>query len=186
MVGSELLFFDHFFSFCPTNLINLIRHSGLEPVAYHRSPPELPGFQMVVAQINFNERHAIHFDIDSKSMDLQALQTDRERFMTKWKELDARLSSAMSQFCSVAVFGAGEMAQLLCAYAPRSWERVNCIVVDTPLEMEFSGRPVVPYSECEPKDGQILVVAVSQSSLESVVNRLKADGHNTLCMSNCE
>lgn len=185
VVGSELLFFDHFFSFCPTNLINLVRNSGLEPIAYHRSPPELPGFQMVVAQLNFSERDAFHFGNDSKWMDLQELQTGRERFMTKWKELDAQLSSAMSQFCSVAVFGAGEMAKLLCAYAPRSWERVNCIVVDTPLEMEFSGRPVVPYSEWEPKDGRILVVAVSPHSLECVVDRLKADGHNTFCLSDC-
>jgi len=183
VVGSELLFFDHFFSFCPSNLIDLIRQSGLEPVAYHRSPRELPGFQMVVAQLQLDDSVAIQLNAEKKSTDPHGLQADRERYMAKWMDLDQLLCREMSGFRSVAIFGAGEMARLIGAYAPCAWNKISHVVVDAPMETELAGRRIIPYSEFEAKADQAVLVAVSAYTAEKVSVRLRADGHHVLCLS---
>ena len=178
--GSELLFFDHLYSFCPANIANLVGRSGLRPVDYRRSPPELPGFQMVIAATCPPDEDSSPQEVASADVDVQRLHASRVSYLTGWKDLDAKLCSTMAGFRKTTVFGVGEMAQLMRAYAPSAWERIDGFVVDDPMETEFFGYPVVPYRELKMEPSNLVLLAVSQRSTEKLSARLRAAGHNVL------
>jgi hypothetical protein len=178
--GSELLFFDHLYSFCPANVANLVGASGLMPVDYQRSPTELPGFQMVISAACPPEEYKSPQGFAPVGFDVQRLHASRVSYLTRWRELDAKLCSAMAGFRTTTVFGVGEMARLIRAYAPSAWERIDGFVVDDPIETEFFGLPVIPYTELKATPRKLVLLAVSQHSGEKLSARLKAAGHSVL------
>jgi SAM-dependent methyltransferase len=179
-VGSELLFFDHLYSFCPSNVANLVRSAGLKPIDYQRSPPGLPGFQMVIAAANPPEGNELQEKLASAEVDVHRLHASRVEYLTRWKHLDAKLCSAMAGFHATTVFGVGEMARLIRAYAPSAWEKIDRFVVDDPAETEFFGRPVIPYAELKATPNELVLLAVSWHSAEKLSARLEAAGHSVL------
>ena len=178
--GSELLFFDHLYSFCPANVTNLVGGSGLLPIDSRRSPLELPGFQMIIAATCPPKELGFPQEFASAEFDVQRLHAGRVSCLTQWKDLDAKLCRTMADFRKTTVFGIGEMAQLMRVYAPSAWERIDRFVVDDPMETEFFGYPVVPYTELKAEPGNLMLLAVSQRSTEKLSARLRAAGHNVL------
>ena len=181
-VGSELLFFDHLYSFCAANVANLVGTSGLMTVGYRRSPTELPGFQMVIAAACPPEEYKSQQEFVPVGVDVQRLHASRVSYLTRWRDLDAKLCSAMAGFRTTTVFGVGEMARLIRAYAPSAWERIDGFVVDDPIETEFFGRPVIPYTKLKATPNKLVLLAVSQHSAEKLSARLKAAGHSVLAV----
>lgn len=179
-VGSELLFFDHLYSFCPANVVKLIRSAGLRPIDFQRSPPGLPGFQMIIAAAVPPEGNELQDRFAAAEINVQKLHVSRVEYLTRWKNLDAKLCSAMAGFHTTTVFGVGEMARLIRAYAPSAWERIDRFVVDDPVETEFFGRAVIPYAELKATPNELVLLAVSRHSAEKLSARLKAAGHNVL------
>lgn len=181
-VGSELLFFDHLYSFCPSNVANLVRSSGLKPIDHQRSPTGLPGFQMVIAAANPPDGDELQDELASAEVNVRMLHDSRVEYLTRWKHLDAKLCSAMAGFRATTVFGVGEMARLIRAYAPSAWEKIDRFVVDDPAEIEFFGRPVIPYTELKATPDELVLLAVSRHSAEKLSARLKVAGHCVLAV----
>lgn len=178
-VGSELLMFDHLHSFCPSNLVALIRRSGLEPVDHQSSPPELPGFQMVLAATNRREATVRGATLPD-NIHVPTLHAARIGYLEHWKNLDARLCQAIDRHQGAAIFGIGEMARLIRAYAPSTWSKVSYLVVDDPSEGEFFSRPVIDYAKLEPGRKEAIILAVSQPAADSISSRLRRAGHVVL------
>jgi SAM-dependent methyltransferase len=189
-VGSELLFFDHWHSFCPSNIASLVRSSGLMPIASQCSPAGLSGFQMVIAATYIPEKYKFQQESAPPGVDVQKLHTSRISYLARWRHLDSKLCSAMDGFRTTTVFGVGEMAQLIRAYSPSTWERINNFVVDDPIEDEFFGRPVIPYTELKVAPNRLVLLAVSQLAAAKLSARLRAAGHSVLAIdsldSTCE
>jgi len=176
-VGSELLFFDHLHSFCPRNLVALVRSVGLLPISHHQSSSALPGFQLIIARREDSKSCKVQEEVGLCAVDVLALQSQRSTYLTAWKELDGELSGAMAEYKTTMVFGIGEMARLFRAYAPASWEQITSFVVDNPVEGEFFGRPVISYTEVVPSSARLMLLAVAKHSVMTLVARFKADGH---------
>jgi hypothetical protein len=150
------------------------------PVDYRRSPIELPGFQMVIAAARPLEEYKPQQEVVPFGVDVQKLHASRVSYLTRWSDLDAKLCSAMAGFRTTTVFGVGEMARLIRVYAPSAWERIDSFVVDDPIETEFFGYPVIPYTELKVAPSKLVLLAVSQHSAEKLSARLKAAGHSVL------
>lgn len=181
-IGSELLFFDHLYSFCPSNVVNLVQSSGLTPVDYRRSPPALPGFQMIIAAVNPQEEYKFQKEFTPAGVDVDKIHANRASYLTRWKHLDARLCGAMAGFRTTTVFGVGEMARLLRAYAPSTWKRIDYFVVDDPIETDFFGHPVISFTEWRATTSELVLLAVSQHSVDKLSARLRAAGHSVLAI----
>jgi hypothetical protein len=74
------------------------------------------------------------------------------------------------------------MARLIRAYTPSAWERIDGFVVDDPIETEFLGHPVIPYTELKATPSKLVLLAVSRHSAEKLSARLKAAGHSVLAV----
>ena len=180
-VNSELLIYDHLYSFCPSNLLALANTSGLAVVGHLVSPPELPGFQMLLGTPRCAGASAERQDpTEVKCPNVFELHGSRVSYLNKWKDFDVKLSGAIAGCRTTVMFGVGEMAQLIRAYAPLSWDRTGAFIVDTPLTAEFFGRPVVPYSEYKPNRDDLVVLAVSSRAADTLSVRLIKDGHRVL------
>lgn len=180
-VSSELLIYDHLYSFCPSNLLALANASGLAVVGHDVSPPELPGFQMLLGTPKRAGSPAGRQDsTEVKCSSVCDLHNSRVSYLNKWKEFDAKLCGAIAGCRNTVMFGVGEMAQLIRAYAPLTWDRTGSFVVDTPLAAECFGRPVVPYSEYKPHRNDLVILAVSPASAAKLSARLTKDGHRVL------
>ena len=176
-VNSELLIYDHLYSFCPSNLLALANTSGLAVVRHEVSPPELPGFQMLLGTPQSGGRQD---PTEVKCPNVIDLHGFRVSYLNKWKDVDAKLCGAIAGCRTTVMFGVGEMAQLIRAYAPLTWDRTGSFIVDTPLVAEFFGRPVVPYSEYKPNRDDLVVLAVSPPAADKLSTRLIKDGHRVL------
>ncbi len=175
VVGSELLFFDHFHSFGAANLESLFSRMGLMTVRHERSPSTLPGFHLLLGTRDprANERA-------TRTADVPVLHARRCAYLRHWQELDTSLCAALNGRKKVSVFGIGETAQLIRAYAPRAWERIERFVVDKPSKQEFCGRPLVDYADLTANRDELILLAVSRRSIHDLYVRLSSAGHRVL------
>jgi len=181
-VGSELLIYDHLFTFCPSNLFALIQGCGLKLVQHQCSPPELPGFQMVLATVNVTGEHEFQKASVCAEVEVAKLHATRVSYLNAWKDLDSKLCDTIVGYRATVMFGLGEMAQLIRAYAPSVWDRIKYFVADDPVEVEYFGRPVISYAELKPAKDELVLLAVSPRSTEKLSARLKAGGHQVLTL----
>ncbi len=101
---------------------------------------------------------------------------DAACYLTAWRELDdlwcAELDSLGNR---VQMFGAGQMAAVVRAYAPRTWARVERLVVDDPAEAWNLGH-VERYSPEDHAPGYSTIVAVNPLVKTTVAARIRRDG----------
>lgn len=131
VVDPEMLFADHLFSFTRGNLEHLFARAGVRSAAWSAGENLLDKFQALGGAVA--EAHAEPPQADA------ALLARRRRWMERWSMLDALLIERLGSRERVLCFGAGEMSDLLRAYAPRTWQRVGAYVVDRPENAEASG-----------------------------------------------
>lgn len=174
---SEILFFDHFHSLCMGNMPRLLRASGLTLVDYTRSPMPLHGFHMAIAVKGNHAPIGYRQPFVPGKTDVRALHENRVAYLNNWGELDTQLCKLMADYRAVAVFGIGETAHLIRAYAPTAWQRIENFVVDDPKISSFFGVPVVPFDNFYPSQDRIVLLAVAPRSAPTVSARLKAAGH---------
>src|ERR1700737_4689684 len=102
--------------------------------------------------------------------------SDAIAYLTAWKELDVSLERQLTVADKPAqAFGAGQMAALLRAYAPRSFARLKRFLLDHPEEAWPLG-PAVRYDGANTLDGWVTLAAVHPSAQEAVAARIRGDG----------
>ena len=165
----ELLFFDHLTTFTCPALAMVAHQAGLQILAHHFAPPALGDFQMAVLAAG---DHAP--DIAAPP---EALERARIRHLDSWLRLDENLARRTDGAPALRMFGAGEKAALLHAYAPLTWARVELLAVDPSFDRWRFDRPIVSYGEVPPDPARPMIVAVALDSQGRVAERLRRDGH---------
>ncbi len=118
--NDELLFFDHFWSISPAAMISFAERSGLQLVGHRGLAAPLAGFQLFrFARPPSAGSEAAFGDVSSNAI----------AYLSAWKELDAELERQLAAAGRPAqAFGAGQMAALLRAYAPRTFAMLKRFV----------------------------------------------------------
>lgn len=163
----ELLFYDHISSFTRPALGAFARRVGLEIVAAQILDGPLLGFQMLLLKRSCNPVFALRA--------LPQLEQRRADFLKSWQQSAQHLAE-MLDARAYALFGAGEFADLLKAYCPQIIENAQSVVVDTPFEQSYLGKPLIS-TEVFLKDSDcVLVAAVNVRSWLVVQERFMALG----------
>ncbi|MNW06697.1 hypothetical protein D3C71_2031450 [compost metagenome] len=75
-------------------------------------------------------------------------------------------------------FGSGENAQLLRAYAPKVWSKVQGVVADS--AGVFDGKPIALYQAARTGGKRTILLAIRPGIQGVVEGRLSADGHTVI------
>jgi SAM-dependent methyltransferase len=163
----ELLFLDHLFSYTATGLRMLAQSAGLVTVCEETAPPRMGQFRMYVLRSEEAGARVI------PSITYTELIKTRSAYAHKWATLDLTLGDRL-RGDKIVAFGAGEMAALLRAFTPKTWEAVSSLEVDAPADAWQLGKPVVKYRGKGVSGAYLL--AVSPASQDGVASRILADG----------
>ena len=165
--NNELLFFDHFWSISTPAMIAFSAGSGLQLIHWEGLAGSLAGFQL------FKFRHS---GTATTRIGTEKLSDDAISYLTAWKELDTSLERQLvASGKPTQTFGAGQMAALLRAYAPKTFARVERLLLEHPEEAWPLG-PAVRYDGFDTLAGRITLVAVHPLAQDAVAARIQRDG----------
>jgi SAM-dependent methyltransferase len=164
----ELLFVDHLHSLVPHSIVMLAEELGIKLVWTAPAPAQLGRFRAYCLS-----RSGTPVTLAAQFGD--ALAVRRASYLRTWSTLDDVLTTRIGS-ARALIFGAGQMAALLRAYAPRTWARVDAMVVDDPAEAWPLGKPAIAYDKVGSRDADV-VIATSPSSQARIAERLASDGY---------
>ncbi|MEG0879667.1 MAG: class I SAM-dependent methyltransferase [Janthinobacterium sp.] len=168
----ELLFFDHLYTFSTPALAAAAGSAGLVAVVSEERLPELGDFQLGL----FVRGAAAAPPAPARAAAARLLRL-RGDYRAAWAGLDASLLERLPAGARVAIFGAGQMAALLRAYAPRLWERADLLVVDSVGDAWQLDKPLLSYAAAPQRlTGYLVLIATAPRAQAAVARRLAADG----------
>lgn len=172
--SQELLFIDHVSSFSAKSLVQLARQAGL---AWEKGYP-LPGNADFQAHL-FRPAQVSVEPLPPEPVTV----SEREHYLRSWIGLEesvrARLAQA-GQGPRYAVFGCGELSQLLNCYAPALLYGAECFVLDRPAFDTYLGKPV--RASDAPDLPRVLLVAVHRAGAATVAARLRERGFHPILL----
>lgn len=171
--NDELLFADHLFTFSVVAMRIAAASAGLSIRADGLAPPSLGRFHWYV--MAHDAKTADHHPLGCRS---HAVIASRSAYFERWRDLDSQLIERLGPG-PLHAFGAGQMAALLRAYAPRSWDYVDKVALDDPAEAWQLGKPVICSEEIPPASR--LLLAVASRSQKAIAARLQAENHHPIC-----
>ena len=166
----ELLFFDHLYSLTPNALRIASETASLAIKKQALAPRQIGDFQMIVLDAagtgisQQNEQSAS--DLHSK----------RQSYLHRWRVLDQVLIDRSKSSSRLVAFGGGQTAALLRAYAPRTWARIESIVLDDPSEAWTLGPPIALYEDAVQDPVGMVLVATSPHVQNAIAERLNREG----------
>lgn len=162
----ELLFRDHIHSFTAAAFQALAAKAGLSLVDHRPSLDGAGDFQAFVTRAAP--------DAAAPSADHAADIGAYRAYAAAWAGLDDALADRLPAG-EVFVFGAGEAALLLRAYAPALWSQVAALVVDDPHGARAFDRPIRAFADLAPSAAP-LALGVHPRSQRGLAERLTAAG----------
>jgi SAM-dependent methyltransferase len=164
----ELLFLDHLFSYTRAGLDHLARRAGLAILAEHKAPADIGDFRMY----RLSQRPPGFADRGAGSP--ASLLAARRDYIRRWAGLDAVLLQRLAAGRATA-FGGGQMAALLRAYAPGTWNLLDSIEIDEPADAWQLGKDVAKY-EPGRAAGRRYLLAVAPAVQDRLAARIVQDG----------
>ena len=163
----ELLFYDHISSFTLSALEAFALRVGLKIIASEILEGPLLGFQMVLLQRSTERTTTLPAP--------SRLAEARTDLLNIWRHSEARLARALGGK-AYAIFGAGEFADLLAAYCPQIIDNAQSIVVDTPFQERYLGKPLISTDTFLEQNDGVLVAAVNERSWQTIQELFTALG----------
>jgi trans-aconitate methyltransferase len=174
----ELVFLDHIHTFTQVAFARLADRVGLRIAAYAERPDGLGDFQIVV--LERGHRQAAGAGGSTQAETAADLATRRETYLAGWARLDRTLTDRCAAASRLALFGAGEAAALVRAYAPMTWARVALLMVDDTAGARTLDRPVVRYGDASARDIDAVIVATHPRAQAALAARLGRDGFSAI------
>lgn len=169
----ELLFHDHLYTFSAVALARLAGRAGLAPQLQLDRVEGVGDFQFLV----FAQVDGIEPQTALSAGAGAALAQSRTAYLEAWSALEAALCTRIGAASRVVLFGGGQMAALLRAYAPALWARADMLVMDNAGDAWAFDKPVCDYGDVrETLRGVAAVIATAPSAHAFLASRLAADG----------
>jgi SAM-dependent methyltransferase len=158
----ELLFLDHLYHFTPHAVAVAAQDVGLALVESLPTPWE-PLSRLFVL------RHG-QARLPAAAPDLTPA---RRSYLAAWEQAEEALLPQLGD--APILFGAGEFSQLIRAYLPRVYDRINRITVDQLVGIRAFDKPVAPLSELDLR-GRVMVLGVHPANTAALRARLAGFG----------
>lgn len=173
----ELTFHDHLHTFTAAALSAAARSAGLFLIGETCHLGRIGDFQLAIfAREPAGQLLPV---FSAQDGDLFRARTD---YLLRWASLDQVLIDRTSFSTRVVVFGAGQMAALLRAYAPLLWTRIDMLVMDNIADAWRFEKSIATYSSQKDQlRGVATVVATSPGTQKAISERLSADGLAPIC-----
>jgi len=168
--STEMLIYDHIHSFTRRSFEKIAQRAGLTIIDRQPAPITLGEFQAVVFKLGPTA--------STESPMIDSLYERRSNFMHRWRQLDHALLERIADCSNLWAFGSGENAQLLRAYAPKAWDKVQGILADN--IGSFDERPVALYEAARHDVERTILLAIRPSIQAMVEARILADGHRVI------
>lgn len=170
--SSELLIYDHFYSYTRTGLWHLLARVGLKALSFFEAPAALGEFMAVLFTVDGTENHT-----KRPACDCPQLHRDRAAYMASWQKLENSLTERLSNVDRIGCFGIGEAANLIATYAPGVWQKITVCTADEVWKDTFRSKPVVPYSELNSTGVRAVLLGVRPASQPPIADRLEKSGY---------
>ena len=163
----ELLFYDHISSFTRPALAAFADRAALSIVAAQVLDGPLLGFQMLLLK-----RAPEPSSVPEAPLNLTQSRVD---FLQTWCQSSEYIAAALDGR-PYAIFGAGEVTDLLSAYCPDIIDAAQSIVVDNPSQATHAGQPLISTEAFLERSELVLVAAVNLRSWAAVKESFRALG----------
>lgn len=168
----ELLFYDHLWTLTPASFLAFAAAAGLRIAQTLNLDQELACFQVFVVEKG---------EADPQPP-VTAHSAEAVPYLAAWQGLDSYWCDQIDALGGrVQIFGAGQMAAVIRAYAPRTWARAERLVVDNPDDAWNLGR-VERYVAEEHARGYSTIIAVNPLIKGAVAERIRRDGGKAIVM----
>ena len=175
----ELVIYDHLHTFTSRALAIAARSTGFTVAMQIDRVERLGDFQFIIFRRSSGETTE---DFPPSREEAVSLAASRSAYLRAWGNLEETLLSRTAFASRIVLFGAGQMAALLRAYAPRIWDQVDLLVVDNISDAWRFDKPVSTYSDSKRSlEGAAVLVATSPSTQAHLANRLASDGLRAVC-----
>ncbi len=171
-VNLEIVFLDHIHSLSAAAFENFAGQAGLGVAHHVASLPGRVDFQAFILRPEAEcvGKMNLPIAVDGNVSDQFA------NYLNGWAKLDAALLSRTNSSSRTHVFGAGEVAALVRAYATSIWQRVDCLLVDDPAGARSLGRPVKSLASTNLDDQDTVIVATHPRSQPKIASKLSRLG----------
>jgi SAM-dependent methyltransferase len=170
--NSELLFFDHLYTFTTNSLGHAVADTSLLMRTQSLAPPAIGDFQMVTFD---NAETGSTLPLHQGSF--SGLCSQRQSYLEGWYRLDQALLDRLQAVPRLVGFGGGQTAALLRAYAPRTWARIETILLDDVNEAWQLGVPVASYGNAvQNLETTAILIMTSPRVQGAIADRLRRDG----------
>jgi len=170
VADTELLFLDHVSSFTQLSLRMVAAAAGLHVIGSAALRGQQKGFRLTLLSPDATAPQA---PTDLQSLSLAQARSD---FLKGWSEIDDGASEWLDDK-PYAMFGAGEVRNLLRTYAPRLVKGAEAFLTDEPHAATLDDRPWLragEYASAHPRT--IMVAAVNPRSWPAVAGRFRNSG----------
>jgi 2-polyprenyl-3-methyl-5-hydroxy-6-metoxy-1,4-benzoquinol methylase len=170
----ELVIHDHLHTFTSHALAIAARSTGCTVTTQIDRVERLGDFQFILfrrSDVNTIE------EFPRSRKEAVSLAASRTAYLGAWCNLEETLLARTAFASRTVLFGAGQMAALLRAYAPRIWDQVDLLVVDNVSDAWRLDKPVSRYSDTKRCLGDAVVLVATAPSIQAqLANRLVSDG----------
>jgi SAM-dependent methyltransferase len=174
--NAELLFFDHLYSLTANSLHSAVAGTPLVARKQLLAPPMIGDFQMVTFDA-MDPTSELPFRREA----ISDLWSRRDSYLKAWQDLDQVLLNRSQSFPRLIAFGGGQTAALLRAYAPRTWARLELIILDDVKEAWTLGIPIDSYTNAVQGLGAAgILIAVAPRAQAAIAERLQNDGFQSI------
>jgi SAM-dependent methyltransferase len=168
----ELLFHDHLYSLTPDALDFAVRSTPLVARSTAPAPPAVGDFKMTV--FDAVGRTAVQ---PARQHSFSDLWSERKSYLECWKTLDGVLLTRLKPASRLVMFGGGQTAALLRAYAPCIWARTEAIILDEVSESWTLDKPIEAYGRAVKELAGVEVLIATAPRVQKIIfERLREDG----------
>ena len=168
--NSELLFYDHVSSFSLASLSACASKVNLKVNHTEALEGPLYGFRLFVLEQNPTGDCG---SILQTQTDAKKIFQQRHNYLQMWGEYETSVNNLLKHD-RYAVFGIGEYANLLNAYAPQIIDKADYFVTDTGNDQKYMGRHVKSLDYATHDIGIKILAAVNERSWPALKKRLNA------------
>lgn len=179
VASNELLFSDHFFHFTPAAIAQCCSGSGLTLINNFVSSWD------PLTHVYVMRKTSANLQLNENEIPAQALFDDRVRLFSDWSAQEHLIEERIDSGKTLLLYGAGEFSQLIRAYLPRIYSRVEVIILDNITGAREFDKPVIKASDSK-IGGQQVLIGTHPATREAVKNKLLAlgfDESNLITMS---
>lgn len=166
-VSSELLFSDHFSHFTPDAMAICAERAGLVLASDFLSDWD-PLTHVYVFEVRNNS------DVQGSKLptDYEPLRLQRSLLINQWLTEEKKLLEIFESAEKIMIFGAGEFTQLIRAYMPVFWHKVDKILVDNLCGIRDFDKPVLHIEDIQFGDRDSLLIGAQERSRQAIFQKI--------------